>query len=415
MATYITLCCVSSHFFIRMGRTINTASLTKQSILAKVSQITIFSTYLNLSNTIIQRCIDTGELICSPIREDEHPTCGFRYDNKGKLKFRDFSGFFWGDCFDIVALVMSNIYNKEYNVSNKNDFIKILRHITFTFKDIFYGKEKDINYINEINNTITEIKHQKPNIELVVRKWNNKDVNYWKQFGVTIKFLNINFIFAVDQYYINRNVNPEPKYYYKEDDPCYAYYLGTDRNGKKNIKLYFPNRDKSYTRFITNCNHLEGIYNLDRNDYDIIVITKSTKDRLSIGCTVLQSLSLYGGGNQIKLGVINIPHETYRLRQNEYDWLSSKLNKNNGIIVSLMDNDRTGKAEAVWLRNNYNIIPIIIPKEMNAKDFAELRSKYNIKEINNIINNTINKLYNYEKENNKSFRNKEKRNDSLPF
>ena len=37
------------------------------------------------------------------------------------------------------------MYNKEYNVADKNDFIKILRHITFTFKDIFYGKEKDIN------------------------------------------------------------------------------------------------------------------------------------------------------------------------------------------------------------------------------------------------------------------------------
>ena len=142
-------------------RNINSSKLTKQYILEKISQVTIFSTYLNLSNHVIQHCIDTGELICSPIREDVHPTCGFKYDNRGKLKFKDFSGHFWGDCFDVVALIMSGIYNKQYDISNKEDFIKILRHITFTFKDIFYGKEKDISLINEINVGITNIKHKK--------------------------------------------------------------------------------------------------------------------------------------------------------------------------------------------------------------------------------------------------------------
>ena len=28
------------------------------------------------------------------------------------------------------------------------------------------------------------------------------------------------------------------------------------------------------------------------------------------------------------IGVVNIPHETYKLRQIEYDWLRSKLNRN---------------------------------------------------------------------------------------
>ena len=41
-----------------------------------------------------------------------------------------------------------------------------------------------------------------------------------------------------------------------------------------------------------------------------------------------------------------------------------------------MDNDRTGLMEAVILKNDYDIIPIIIPKELGVKDFAELRSSY---------------------------------------
>lgn len=397
-----------------MGRNINSSKLTKQLILSKISQVTIFSTYLNLSDKLVQYCIDTGELICSPIRDDVHPTCGFKYDNKGKLKFRDFAGYFWGDAFDVVALIMSTIYNKSYNVSNKEDFIKILRHITFTFKDIFYGQEKDINLVNEINTAIINIKHKKPIIELVVRNWNENDKLYWAKFGVPLQYLNLNFVYPIEQYYINRNVNPEPKYFYKKNDPCYGYLLGQDRSGIYNIKLYFPNRDKSITRFITNCNHLEGIYNLDKNDYDIIIITKSTKDRMSIGANIKRMISLYGGKDISNIGVINIPHETYHLRQNEFDWLNGKLNTN-GKIVSLMDNDKTGKIEAIWLRNNYNIIPIIIPKRLNAKDFAELASKTYIDYLYVLVISAINYIKSYERKRNKSTRNTLERSDIMPF
>lgn len=397
-----------------MGRNINSTKLTKQYVLSKVSQVSIFSTYLNLSDKLVQYCIDTGELICSPIRDDIHPTCGFRYDNKGKLKFKDFAGYFWGDCFDIVAYVMSIIYKKSYDVSNKKDFIKILRHITFTFKDIFYGQEKDINLVNEINTAIVDIKHQKQIIELVVRTWNEYDKEYWNKIGVPLQYLNINFIYPVEQYYINRKINPEPKYFYNINDPCYGYFLGKDRSGIYNIKLYFPNREKSVTRFITNCNHLEGIYNLDKNNYNIIVITKSTKDRLSLGATLMKMLSLYGELNKSSIGVINVPHETYRLRQNEFDWLNGKLNEN-GKIVSLMDNDITGKCEAIWLRNNYNIIPLLIPKKYNAKDFAELIYNNKFEDVAKLIIDTIKYIKEYERKDNKLERNTSEWGDIIPF
>lgn len=395
-------------------RNINSSKLTKQAILEKVSQVNIFATYLGISVETIYNCINNGELICNPLRIDNHPTAGFRYNNKGKLKFKDFANDeFWGDCFDIVALVMSNIYNKPYNISNKEDFIKVLRHITFTFKDIFYGKEKDINAINDINTAINVIKHKKPIIELVVREWNYNDEKYWNTFGVSIKFLNLNFIYPVEQYYINRNINPEPKYFYSTNDPCYGYFLGKDSNGVNNIKLYFPKRNKDITRFITNCNHLEGIYNLDRNDYNIIVITKSTKDRVSIGSAIMKNLFLYGGLIKDRIGIINIPHETYKLRNNEYDWLQSKLTEN-GKIISLMDNDRTGKIEAIWLRDTYNIIPIIIPNRYKVKDFAELVANNNFKTISDLIINTIQYIKEYE-EKDKYFRSTFRGNDDLPY
>ena len=396
-----------------MGRGVNITKLNKQSILEKVSQVTIFSTYLNLSDTLVQHCIDTGELIISPLRDDMHPTCGFRYDNRGKLKFKDFSGHFWGDCFDLVAFIMTHMYNKEININNKHDFIKVLRHITFTFKDIFYGQEKDINLINDINLTITNIKHTKPKIELVVRNWNEDDIKYWKDIGVPIQLLNLNFIYPVEQYYINRNINPEPKYFYSKQDPCYGYWLGKDRNGIDNIKLYFPKRDRNVTRFITNCNHLEGIINLNKTNYNIIILTKSTKDRLAIGAMIKRMSSLYGRVDKINIGVINIPHETYKLRQNEYDWLKSKLNQD-GIIVSLMDNDKVGKSEAIWLEYTFNIFPLLIPLKYNSKDFAELYFNNDKNVIETLILKTINIIEHNARKRIQYFRDKEE-SDTAPF
>lgn len=392
---------VGRGFFYFMGRTINTSKLTKQYILSKVSQETIFATYLNLDINIIKHCINTNELITSPLREDNHPTCGFRYDNRGKLKFRDFAGYIWGDCFDIVALVVNNIYKIQLQINNKKDFISVLRHITLTFKDIFYGEAKDENLINSIDKAIISIKKQKPIIELVVRQWNEDDKRYWDKIGVTLQYLNLNFVYPVEQYYINRNINPEPKYYYNTFDPCYAYGLGKDRNNILGLKLYFPTRTRDNAcRFITNCNHLEGIYNLDRNDYDYIVITKSSKDRLSIGCSLRIMQSLYGEFNKV-IGVINIPHETYKLRDYEYEWLNKKLNIN-GMLVSLMDNDRVGMTEAIWLHKKYNIRPLLIYKESGCKDYAEYyaNNSNNLKLIYELIKKLINNLTPYVRKSN---------------
>lgn len=375
-----------------MRRTITNGNLTKEFILSKISQVSIFSAYIGVDAEIIDHCIDTGEFISSPFRVDEHPSFGFRYDNRGKLKAKDFAGYFHGDCFDAAALVISEIIHKNVDISNKGWFIFILKHIAYTFRNIIYGKDKDENIEGIIAEGVNAARNRKPIIEFVPRQWNNYDKNYWGKFHVPISYLNTNFVYPVDYFYINRKVNPEPKYYYENDrkDVCYAYMLGQDKRGIYNIKLYFPNRKHGTIRFITNSNCLEGLLNLELNEYDSIIITKSTKDRISLRA-YLDAIDLsisYGGTALRTIGLVNIPHESYKLKQNEYDWLRAKCP--NGLILSLMDNDNTGYREAIWLRNNYNIIPLCIPREYEVKDFAELRSKYSIETIKELINLSYN-------------------------
>ena len=289
-------------------------------------------------------------------------------------------------------------------VNSKNDFQFVLRHIAYTCRDIIYGIEKDDNVKLQIETSLQAIRNTKSIIEIVPRPWNNNDKRYWNQFDISLNHLNTHFVYAIDQYYINRYINPEPKYFYDSKDPCYAYVLGQDKNGIYNIKLYFPNRKKGDVRFITNSNHIEGVLNLELNNYDYIVITKSSKDRLAIENHFIQFNPLRGvSTDRMSIGVINIPSETYRLKQKEYDYLHNKLN-DKGCIISLMDNDMTGYREAIWLRDNYNIIPFVIPKEYDVKDFAELKKEYS----GEIIDKLIIDVYNYIEENYKDNGEKDK-------
>lgn len=374
--------------------------LTKDFILSKVSQELIMSRYLGVPIEVINDCVVNNTLICSPLRVDHHPTFGFAFNNKHKLKARDFNGSFFCDCFDVVAYVLSFKTGRQIDVNTKADFYYILKHIAYTFSDIIYeGKVVEENEIL-LKETINRIKNSKSIIEVVVREWNNKDKKIWEKWKLSLHWLNTHFVVPVDQMYINRYCQPAPKYTYRESDPCYAYVTGLDSNGIYNIECYFPLRDRSKgeVKFITNHNGLVGLLNLNKPKYDIIIITKSYKDNLAIE-SWLSNFPLQGKMSESLIGVINVTSESYILRQNEYDYLKSRLNEG-GIIISFYDFDLTGVRGAKRLRKDYGIIPIMIPNgkgldNYHAKDFSELIEKYSVESINRFIEETE-KLFDYD-------------------
>lgn len=378
-----------------MKRNLNTANLTKDYIESKISQESIVSKYLNIPIEVVQDCIQKNHLIKSVFRDDDtNCSMGIQYNAKGRLKVRDFGGYgFFEDVYGVVAYVLSLAYERKIETNNKQDFYFVLKHIAYTFSDIIDGKEVDPNLEPLIANALNKGKTKKQIIDLVTRSWNKYDKELWANWGVDLNYLNTHFVYPIDQYYINRTVDTNPKYYYKQKDPCYAYVLGTNRQGVRLIKLYFPLRNRStQLKFITNCNVLEGLPNLELDNYDYILITKSSKDRLSIGNHICNN-PLYWGGKKLNIGIINLPSENYELKQIEYDWLVKKL-ADNGMILSLLDFDKTGRKGAKYLEETYNIPYLFITRgefglpNFECKDFADLHDKFNKKEINNFIEDT---------------------------
>lgn len=380
-----------------MKRNPNTSKLTKAYIESKISQELIVSKYLGIPIDVVKNCIANNTLIQSVFRDDDKVgSMGIQYNAKGKLKVRDFGGFgFFEDVYGVVAYVLSLVYERDISTNNKNDFYFILKHIANTFSDIIDNKEVDENIDTVLTAALTKCKTKKPIIEIVPRSWNKRDKDIWNNWGISLNYLNTHFVIPVEQYYINRGKDSNPKYFYKEKDPCYAYMLGQNRQGIYLIKLYFPLRDRNnQMKFITNANVLEGLLNLELDNYDYILITKSSKDRLSIG-SHLAHQPFYGGGeSKLKIGIINLPSENYQLKDNEYEYLISKLAPN-GKLFSLLDFDRTGRHGAKYLKDKYNIPYLFITRgefglpNYHCKDFAELHDIYTNDKINQFIDDTI--------------------------
>lgn len=380
-----------------MKRNILTCDLTKDFIESKVSQELIISKYLNIPLETVQECINKNVLIESVFRDDDNnKSMGIQYNKKGRLKVRDFGGFgFFEDVYGTVAYVLSCACDRKIECNNKQDFYFILKHIANTFSDIIDGKEVDPNNDNLIKHGLNKVRNRKTIIELVSRSWNKYDVELWKKWNINVNYLNANFVIPVDQYYIDRAVDSKPKYYYNEKDPCYAYILGQNKKGIYLIKLYFPKRDRKIgLKFITNCNVLEGILNLELYNYDYIILTKSSKDRLSIGNHLID-LPLYGGsGDKLNIGVVNLPSENYHLKDNEYQYLVDRLNPE-GQIISFMDFDQTGRDCARYLKETYGINYIFITRgefglpDYKAKDFSDLHDIYSNEQIDEFIRETV--------------------------
>jgi hypothetical protein len=378
-------------------------NITKDIIESVVSPVDIMSVYLDIDRETILNCIEYNTKINSPFRaDDDNASCGFAYNNKGRLKCRDFGGAFFGDCYDVAAYTISFIIGKPVNVANKQDFIFVLRHIETAFASLFTGNATNMSHVNRITDAAKKFSRYRTVIEFTPRPYDKADAKVWGKWGINLNYLSTNYVYPVEYFWLNRHVNPQYKYAYKPSDPCYAYVVGVNSRKETLIQLYFPLRAKNDVKFITNNGSINGLLTLTDN-YDFIVICKSVKDRLALNNYIDDAhLSTppfsTGGQSKPKIGYVNIPSESHQLSDKEHAYLKSKLKPESGIIVSFMDFDATGRRCAKHMKDRYNIPYFFITNgqfgldNYGAKDFAELRAKYplnTIKQWTSILLNEI--------------------------
>lgn len=278
----------------------------------------------------------------SPFRKDKNPSFGIYYSKRTKqLLFKDHGT---GECGNVIKFVSLITGKTEYN--------DILSDI--------------VDKLNITNNTklVSSKQYIQPTetvIGVVRQEFTDVDINYWKQFNIsinTLKKFNVNSI----KYYLCNGI---VKGTYKRENPMYAYKV------YNNFKIYRPLADK-YTKWRNNLTDydIQGYEQLPQKG-DILFITKSMKDVMCL--------------HEMGYPAVSPSSESTFLPKDVLEQLKTRFKR----IIILFDRDTAGVKRSRKLSRETGLEAMFINKKFKAKDVSDAVKANSFEEIKNWLNETI--------------------------
>lgn len=309
-------------------------NITLDWILSKVTEYDIYAKYIGQ--------FKVGMIYNSPFRKDKNPSFGIYYSKRTKqLLFKDHGT---GECGNVIKFVSLFTGKTEYN--------DILSDI--------------VDKLNITNNTklVSSKQYIQPTetvIGVVRQEFTDVDINYWKQFNIsinTLKKFNVNSI----KYYLCNGI---VKGTYKRKNPMYAYKV------YNNFKIYRPLADK-YTKWRNNLTDydIQGYEQLPQKG-DILFITKSMKDVMCL--------------HEMGYPAVSPSSESTFLPKDVLEQLKTRFKR----IIILFDRDTSGVKRSRKLSRETGLEAMFINKKFKAKDVSDAVKANSFEEIKNWLNETI--------------------------
>lgn len=309
-------------------------NITLDWILSKVTEYDIYAKYIGQ--------FKVGMIYNSPFRKDKNPSFGIYYSKRTKqLLFKDHGT---GECGNVIKFVSLFTSKTEYN--------DILSDI--------------VDKLNITNNTklVSSKQYISPTetvIGVVRQEFTDVDINYWKQFNIsinTLKKFNVNSI----KYYLCNGI---VKGTYKRENPMYAYKV------YNNFKIYRPLADK-YTKWRNNLTDydIQGYEQLPQKG-DILFITKSMKDVMCL--------------HEMGYPAVSPSSESTFLPKDVLEQLKTRFKR----IIILFDRDTSGVKRSRKLSRETGLEAMFINKKFKAKDVSDAVKANSFEEIKNWLNETI--------------------------
>lgn len=309
-------------------------NITLDWILSKVTEYDIYAKYIGQ--------FKVGMIYNSPFRKDKNPSFGIYYSKRTKqLLFKDHGT---GECGNVIKFVSLFTGKTEYN-------------------DILSDIVDNLNITN--NTKLVSSKQYIPPTETVIgvvrQEFTDVDINYWKQFNIsinTLKKFNVNSI----KYYLCNGI---VKGTYKRENPMYAYKV------YNNFKIYRPLADK-YTKWRNNLTDydIQGYEQLPQKG-DILFITKSMKDIMCL--------------HEMGYPAVSPSSESTFLPKDVLEQLKTRFKR----IIILFDRDTSGVKRSRKLSRETGLEAMFINKKFKAKDVSDAVKANSFEEIKNWLNETI--------------------------
>lgn len=309
-------------------------NITLDWILSKVTEYDIYAKYIGQ--------FKVGMIYNSPFRKDKNPSFGIYYSKRTKqLLFKDHGT---GECGNVIKFVSLFTGKTEYN-------------------DILSDIVDNLNITN--NTKLVSSKQYIPPTETVIgvvrQEFTDVDINYWKQFNIsinTLKKFNVNSI----KYYLCNGI---VKGTYKRENPMYAYKV------YNNFKIYRPLADK-YTKWRNNLTDydIQGYEQLPQKG-DILFITKSMKDVMCL--------------HEMGYPAVSPSSESTFLPKDVLEQLKTRFKR----IIILFDRDTSGVKRSRKLSRETGLEAMFINKKFKAKDVSDAVKANSFEEIKNWLDETI--------------------------
>ncbi len=309
-------------------------NITLDWILSKVTEYDIYAKYIGQ--------FKVGMIYNSPFRKDKNPSFGIYYSKRTKqLLFKDHGT---GECGNVVKFVSL--------FTGKTEYSDILSDI--------------VDKLNITNSTkLVSSKQYIPSTETVIgvvrQEFTDIDINYWKQFNIsidTLKKFNVNSI----KYYLCNGI---VKGTYKRENPMYAYKV------YNNFKIYRPLADK-YTKWRNNLTDydIQGYEQLPQKG-DILFITKSMKDVMCL--------------HEMGYPAVSPLSESTFLPSDVLEQLKTRFKR----IIVLFDRDEAGCKQSRKICQKTNLNALFVHKKFKAKDISDAIKVNSFNEVKNWLDETI--------------------------
>jgi hypothetical protein len=267
-------------------------------------------------------------LISSPLRKDNHPSFTL-FMKDGTIFWKDMAT---GDRGTLVYL-MSLLWNCTVLQATDRINKELSNHEA---QAVLLGNSVKSCYVRKSEDTVFSFK---------TRDWNSKDEEYWRNYGVSLKFLKMAGVYPIIYYFYGKQA-------FKADTLAYVFI--ERKEGKLSYKLYQPK--SQYVKWrSTMKDGVISLWNKIPHEGDLLVICSSLKD----------SLCLW---NNLGIPSINLQGEGYNINEKPLQQLKERF-KN---IVILYDNDEAGIKDAVKLSEHTGFPYIKLPYFKGGKDVSDL-------------------------------------------
>ncbi len=314
--------------------------ITKDFILSKVNQESIMQHFTGLN-------VSSKKLSLSPLRSDNHVTVSFYKSKSGILYMHDFATNEHIDCWNFVM--------RKFNV-NYYEALKIIAENFNLIKSSNVTKLKPV-----IIESLKETESAK--IQVQIKDFTEKELEWWKSFGISKKTLKKYHVFSVQHVFLNG----ELKFTSSEQCPIYGYYFGKDKNSEEKWKIYFPMRKEF--RFLNNINKktLQGYKQLPKEG-NLLVCTKSMKD----------VMAMY----EFSIPAIATNSETLFINDKQLEEFKQRFK----YILIVYDNDRPGKYNMAKIRRKHPELNYYFLPKYLAKDFTDSIQKVGVDKMKELVN-----------------------------